>query len=196
MGFLSSSCLLVDQLKTNKHKAREKVEHDFSSTLLATERMEIPRLLPHFVRSHTYLYTRIMFDVFHCCGRHLWDQHSLMILCSFLRKAQPPCLMTSAGMLSCWMFVVVETENGLYHFVKGWWVTKFFGMIGSFGRSSRKPGSVVWTLFCRYCRYSAHRTMINSLFLIRTPSVFLSGCKEMLWPPFLGPSSAGEQCGL
>ena len=50
--------------------------------------------------------------------------------------------------------------------------------IGSVGRSSRKPGSVVWTLFSRFCRYSAHLVRINSLFLIRTPSVLLTGFKE------------------
>ena len=43
-----------------------------------------------------------------------------------------------------------------------------FGMIGSVGRSPRKPGSVVWTLFSRFCRYSAHLSRIYSLFLIKT----------------------------
>ena len=53
------------------------------------------------------------------------------------------------------------------------------GMIGSVGRSSRKPGSVVWTLFSRSCRYSVNLAMINSLFVIRTPSILLTGYKEM-----------------
>ena len=50
-------------------------------------------------------------------------------------------------------------------------------MIGSVGRSYRKPGSVVWTFFNRCCRYSAHHARINSLFLIRPPSILLTGCK-------------------
>ena len=49
-----------------------------------------------------------------------------------------------------------------------------FGMIGSVGRSSRKPVSVVWTLVSRFGRYSAHFTRINSLFLIMTPSALLT----------------------
>ena len=45
------------------------------------------------------------------------------------------------------------------------------GMIYNVGRSSSKPGSVMWTLLSRFCRYSAHLARINSLFLINTPSV-------------------------
>ena len=54
------------------------------------------------------------------------------------------------------------------------------GMIGNVGRSSRKPGSVEWTLFSSFsfCRYSAYHARINSLFLIRTPSVVLTVCHE------------------
>ena len=53
-----------------------------------------------------------------------------------------------------------------------------FGMIGCVGRSSRKRGSVMWTLFSRLCRYSTNQARINSLFLISTPSVLriLSEC--------------------
>ena len=46
-----------------------------------------------------------------------------------------------------------------------------FGMIGSVGRSSRKPGSEMWTLFSRFCRYSSNLARINSIFLSSTPSV-------------------------
>ena len=56
--------------------------------------------------------------------------------------------------------------------------TSSHGMIGSVSRSTRKPGSVVWTLFSRLSRYSAHLARINSIFLIMTPSVLLTGCKE------------------
>ena len=53
-----------------------------------------------------------------------------------------------------------------------------FLLIGSVGRSSRKPGSEMWTLLSRICRYSANQAMINLLFLISTPSVLwmLSEC--------------------
>ena len=43
-----------------------------------------------------------------------------------------------------------------------------FLLIGSVGLSSRKPGSEMWTLFCRY---SANLARINSLFFSSTPSV-------------------------
>ena len=71
-----------------------------ASTLPATERRELPRLLPHSARSPFCLCTRIMLAFFHYCGRHLADQQSRMKLCSLLCKAQPPYLMTSGGMLS------------------------------------------------------------------------------------------------
>ena len=74
-------------------------------------------------------------------------------------------------------FVIFETENGLFNFVKGWWIINF-GMIGCVGRSSGKPGSMMWTLFSWICRYSAHVASIYSLFLSRTPSILLTGCKE------------------
>ena len=95
-----------------------------------------------------------------------------------LCKAQPPYLMTSAEMLSGPAFLLSlrlrmtittsSTDGG----------SSCFGMIGSVGRSSRMPGSVVLTLFSRFGRYSAYLSMVNSLFLIRTPSVLLTGCKE------------------
>ena len=46
-----------------------------------------------------------------------------------------------------------------------------FGMIGSVGRSSRKPRSEMWTLFSRFCRYSTNLARINSLFFSSTPTV-------------------------
>ena len=149
-----------------------------ASTLPATERREMPRLLPHSARSPFCLYARVMLSFFHCCGRHLADQQSRIKLCSLLCKAHPPYLMTSAGMLSgpaallslrLRMAFSTSSKDGgsLSH-----------GMIGSVVRSSRKPGSVVWTLFNRFCRYSAHLSRISSLFLTKTPSVLLTGCDE------------------
>ena len=149
-----------------------------ASTLPATERREMPRLLPHSARSPFCLYTRIMLAFFHCCGRHLADQQSRIKLCSLLCKAHPPYLMTLAGMLSGpavllslrlrMAFSTSSKDGGSSSFV----------LIGSVGRSSRKSGSVVWTLFSKFCRYSAHHLRINSFFLIKTPSELLTGCKE------------------
>ena len=68
-----------------------------ASSLPATERREMPRLLPHSARSPFCLYTRIMLAFSHCCGRHLADQQSRIKLCSLLCKAHPPYLMTSAS---------------------------------------------------------------------------------------------------
>ena len=53
-----------------------------------------------------------------------------------------------------------------------------FGINCSVGRTSRKPGSVMLTLLCRFCWYSVHLARINSLFFISTPSVLrmLSEC--------------------
>ena len=149
-----------------------------ASTLPATERREMPRLLPHSAQSPFCLHTRIMLAFFHCCGRHLADQLTRIKLCSFVSKAHPLYLMTSAGMLSgpavllslrLRMAFSTSTKDG---------GSSCLGMIGSVGRSSRMSGSVVWTLLSRFCRYSAHLAEINSLFLIKTPSVFLTGCKE------------------
>ena len=140
-----------------------------ASTLPATERREMPRLLLHSARSPFCLCKRIMLAFFHCCGRNLVDLHLRIKLCSLMCKTHSPCLMTSAGMLSGpaalfslrlrMAFSILSKDGG----------SSSFGMIGSVGRSSRKPGSVVWTLFSRFCRYSAHLLRINSLFLIKTP---------------------------
>ena len=129
--------------------SRSRLSMIFASTLPATERREMPRLLPHSVRSPFCLHTRIMLAFCHCCGRHLAEQQSRMKLCSLLCNAQPPYFLTSAGMLSgpailssLWLrmaFTTSSKDGGL----------SSFGMIGSVGRSSRKPGSVVWTLFSR-----------------------------------------------
>ena len=133
----------------------------------------MPRQLPHSAWSPICLCTRIMLAFFHCYGRHLADQQSRIKLCSLLCKGHPPYLMTSAGMLSgpaallslrlSMTFSTSPKDGGL----------SSFGMIGSVGRSYRKSGSVVWTLFSRFCRYSAHLSRISSLFLIKTPSVLL-----------------------
>ena len=149
-----------------------------ASTFPATERREMSRLFPHSARSPFCLHTRIILAFFHCCGRHLADQQSRIKLCSLLCKAQPPYLMTSGGMLSGpaallslrlrMAFSISSKDGG----------SSSFGMIGSVGRSSRKPGSVVWTLFSRFCKYSVHLSRLNSLFLSKTPSVLLTGCKE------------------
>ena len=64
-----------------------------------------------------------------------------------------------------------------------------FGLIGSACRSTRKPGSEMWTLFSRFCRCSANQARINVLFLISTPTVLriLSECCQagMLSEPAL-----------
>ena len=149
-----------------------------ASTLPATERRELPRLLSHSARSAFCLYTRIMLASFHCCGSHLADQQSRIKLCSLLCKAHPPYLMASAGMLSGPAALLsLRLRMAFSTSSKDGWSSSFW-MIGSVGRSSRKSGSVVWTLFSRFCRYSAHLSRINSLFLIKTPSVPLTGFKE------------------
>ena len=154
--------------------SRRRVSMILASTLPATERRE----LPHSARSPFCWHARIMLAFFHCCVRHLADQQSMIKICSLLCKAHPPYLMTSAGMLSgpaallsSWLRMAFSTSSKDGD-------SSCFGMIGGVGRSSRKPGSVVWTLFSRFCWYSAHLSRINSLFLIKTPSVLLTGCKE------------------
>ena len=149
-----------------------------ASTLPATERREMQRLLPHSDRSPLCLYTRIMLAFFHCCGRHLADQQSRIKLCSLLCKAHPPYLMTSAGMLSGQAALLSLRLRMAYSSSSKDGGSSSFGMIGSVSRSSRKPGAVVWTLLSRFCRYSAHFSRINSIFLIKTPSVLLTRCKE------------------
>ena len=137
-------------------------------TLPATERREMPRLLPHSARSPFCLCTRIMLAFFHCCGRHLADQQSRIKLCSILYKAHPPYLMTSGGMLSGPAALLSLSLRMAFSTSSNDGVSSTFGMIGSVVRSSRKPGSVVWTLLSR----------ISSLFLIKSPSILLTGCKE------------------
>ena len=141
------------------------------------------RPLLHSARSHICLSTRIMLAFFHCCWRHLADQQSRMKLCSLLCKAQPPYLMTSGGMLSgpaallslsLIMALSTSSKDG---------GSSSFGMVGNVGRSSRKPGSVVWTLFSRFCRYSPHLSRTSSLFLFMSPSILLTGCKETCHGP-------------
>ena len=149
-----------------------------ASTLPATERREMPRLLPHSALSPFCLYTRIMLAFFHCCGRHLADQQSRIKLCSLQCKAQPPYLMTSGGMLSGPAALLSLRHRMAFSTLSKDGGSSSFGMIGSVGRSSRNPGSVVWTLFSRFCRYSAHLLRISSLFLTKSPSVLLTGCKE------------------
>ena len=143
--------------------SKRRVSMILASTLPATERREMPRLLPHSARSPLCLHTGIMLAIFQCCGRHLADQQSRMKSCSPLCKAHPPYLMTSAGMLSGpasllslrlrIAFPISSKDGGSS---SSW-------MIGSVGRSSIENGSVVWTLLSRFCRYSAHLSRINSL---------------------------------
>ena len=104
----------------------------------------------------------------------LWETFSgpsvkdkiMRLLC----KAHLNDLMTSAGMLSGpAAFLSLRLRMALSTSSKDGGSSSF-EMIGSVGRSSRMPGSVVWTLFSRFCRYSAHLSRINSLFLIKTPS--------------------------
>ena len=122
------------------------------------------------VRSPFCMYAR-MLAFFHCCDRHLAGQQSRIKLCSLLFIAHPPYLMTSSGLadLLCLRLRMTFTTTSRHS------GSSSFGMNGSVDRSSRKPGSVEWTLFCRY---SAHLARINFLFLIRTPSILLTGYKE------------------
>ena len=124
-----------------------------------------------------------MLAFFHCRWRHLADQQSRLKLCSLLCKAHPPYLMTSAGMLPGQADLLSLRLRIAFSTLSKDGGSSSFGMTGSVGRSSRKPGSVVWTLFSRFCRYSAHLLRINSLFLIKMPSVLLKGCKEKLLGP-------------
>ena len=134
-----------------------------ASTFAITERREMPRTLPHSARSPFCLHTRRMLEFFHCCGRHLADQQTRIKLCSLLHKANPPCLMTSAGMLSGPAVLLSLRLRMAYSTSSEDGGSSSFGMIGSVCRSSRKPGSEVWTMFYRY---SAHLSRINSLFSI------------------------------
>ena len=162
--------------------SRRRVNMILASTLPATERREMPRLLPHSARSPFCLYTRIMLAFFHCNGRQLADQQSRIKLCSLLCKAHPPNSMTSAGMLSGLAALLSLRLRMAFFTSSKDGGSSSFGMISIVGKSSRKPGSVAWTLFSRFCRYSFHLLRINSLFLIKTPSVLLTGCKKRLGP--------------
>ena len=143
----------------------------------------MPRLLPHSAQSPFCLYTRIMLAFFHCCGKNLADQQSRIKLCSLLCKAHPPYLITTAGMLSGpTALLSLRLRIALCTLSKDGGSLSF-GMISCVGRSSRKPGSVVWTLFSRFCRYSVHLLRISSLFLIKSPSILLTGCKEKCLGP-------------
>ena len=155
-----------------------------ASTLPATDRREMLRLLPHSARSPICLYTRIMLAFFHCCGRHLADQQSWIKLCSLLCKAHRPCLMTSAGMLSGPAVLLSLRLRMAFSTSSKDGGSPSFWMFSSVGRSSRKPGLLVWTMISRFNRYSAHLTRIKSLFLIKTPSVVLIGCKEKQLYPY------------
>ena len=85
-----------------------------------------------------------------------------MKLCSLLCKAHPPFLVTSAGMLSGPAVLLSLRLRMAFSTSSKDGGSSSFGMIGSVGRSSGKPGSVVWTLFSRFCRYSAPLARINS----------------------------------
>ena len=163
--------------------SRRRVSMILASTLPATERREMPRLLPHSARSPLCLYTRIMLAFFHCCGRHLADQQSRIKLCCLLCKAHPPYLMTSAGMLSGPAALLSMRLRMAFSTSSKDGGSSSFGMTDRVGRSSRKPGSVVWTLLSRFCGYSAHLSRVSYLFLIKTPSVLLTRCKEKLLGP-------------
>ena len=126
-----------------------------ASTLPATVRREMPRLLPHSARSPICPYTRIMMAFFHYCGRHLADQHSAIKLHSLLCEAHPPYLMTSAEMLSG--PAALLSYFIIYHFI------------------------LLSLIFIRFCRYSAHPARIISSFMIRLPSIRLTGCEEKLF---------------
>ena len=138
-----------------------------ASTLPATERREMPRLLPHSARSPICLCIRIMLASFHCCGRHLADQQSRMKLCCLLCTAQLPYLMTSGGMLSGQAALLSLSLRISFSTSSNDGGSSCIGMVGSDGRASRKPGSVVWTLFSRFYRHSAHLSRIRNIFMIK-----------------------------
>ena len=120
--------------------SRRRVSMILASTLPATERREMPRLLPHSARSPLCLYTRIMLAFFHCCGRHLADQQSRIKLCSLLCKEHPPYLMTSAGMLSGPDALLSLRLRMAFSTLSKDCGSSSLGMIGSVGRSSRNLG--------------------------------------------------------
>ena len=112
---------------------------------------------------------RIMLAFFHCCGRHLAGHLSRIKLCCLLCIAHPPISLTSAWiLLGPAVLLSLKLRMAFYISSKDDGSSRF-GMIVSGGRSSRKPGSVVWTLCSRLCRYSAHFVRINPLFFIRMP---------------------------
>ena len=149
-----------------------------ASTLPATGRRAMQRLLPNSARSPFCLHARITLAFFHCSGWQLADQQSRLKLCSLLCKAHPLYLMTSVGMLSGPAVLLSLRQRMAFSTSSYDGGSSCFGMVGSVGRSSRNLGSVVWTLFSRLCWYSAHLSGINSSYLIKTPSVLLTGCKQ------------------
>ena len=74
------------------------------------------------------------------------DQQSKIKLSNLLCKAHPPYLMTSAGMLSGPAVLRLRMAFSSSSKDCG---SMSFGMIGRVGRSCRKPGSEMWTLFSR-----------------------------------------------
>ena len=147
--------------------SRRRVSMILASTLPATERREMPRLLPHSARSPICLCTRIMLASFHCCGRHVADQQSRMKLCSLLCTAQLPYLMTSGGMLSGPAALLSLSLRISFSTSSKDGRSSSIGMNGSIGRASRKPGSVVRILFSSFCRHSAHLSRFRNIFLIK-----------------------------
>ena len=135
--------------------SRRRVSIALANTLPDTEGREMPRVLPLSAQSPFCLYARIMLAFFYCCGRQLAEQQTIIKLCSLLCKTHSPYLVTSAGMLSgpAALFSLRQRMAFFDSSKDGW--SSSFGMIGSFGRSSRKRGSLSWNLFSRFCRYAA-----------------------------------------
>ena len=153
-------------------------EHDFNEHFTCYREKRNATTVATFCSVTLLLVYKNNVGIFHCCGRHLADQQSRIKLCSLLCKAHPPYLMTSAGMLSGSAALLSLRLRMSFSTSSKDGGSSSFGMIGSVGRSSRKSGSELWTLFSRFCRYSAHLSRISSLFLIKTPPVLLTGCKE------------------
>ena len=128
-----------DSGKTRSTCWSRRVSMIFASTLPATERWSKPRHFPHHVRSPICLYSRIMSAFCHCCWRYLADQQSRIKLRNHLRKAEPPYLMTLAGLLSGPAVLLSLRLRMTFATSSQIDRSSRFGMIGRVDMSSRKP---------------------------------------------------------
>ena len=135
------------QTRHDQQRARETSEHDIS------QRIACYREKGHatFCSITLLLVYRNNVDIFPLLRETL--SAPAVKLCCLLCKSHHPYLMTSAGMLSGpAVFLSLRMRMALAASSKDG-VSSSFEMISSIGRSSRRPGSVVWTLFSWFCRY-------------------------------------------